>query len=53
VVAVKNLAYNGWIRLMVIDPETSLVSVYERGEWHSRKHVTDTEPPVLEESTAS
>ena len=53
VVAVKNLAYNGWIRLMIIDPETSLVSVYERGEWHSHEHVTDNEHPVLEESSAS
>jgi uncharacterized protein YbcC (UPF0753/DUF2309 family) len=33
VVAVKRLVRNGWIRLLVIDPETSAVYLYDNGEW--------------------
>lgn len=33
VVAVKNLVKNGWIRMLIVDPETRSVSLYERGEW--------------------
>jgi len=53
VVAVKHLVHNGWLRLMIIDPETSVVSVYESGEWHTREHVTANAQPVPEESSAS
>jgi uncharacterized protein YbcC (UPF0753/DUF2309 family) len=53
VVTVKHLVYNGWIRLTIIDPETSMISAYESGEWHTHAHVTDPEHPVLEEASAS
>lgn len=33
VIAVKHLVRNGWIRLLVIDPETGLVTAYEDGQW--------------------
>ena len=33
VVAVKRLVRNEWIRLLIIDPETSMVHLYEDGEW--------------------
>ena len=36
VVAVKNLVRNGWIRLIVIDPETTVTHVYDEGEWLER-----------------
>ncbi len=53
VVAVKHLVHNGWIRLMVVDPETSQVSVYENGAWRLSEHPVATEHPILEESSAS
>jgi len=34
VVSVKYLVRNGWIRLLVIDPESRTVFVYEDGDWH-------------------
>ena len=45
VVAVKNLVKNGWVRLMVMDPETNIVHVYgEEGEWHQlEKSNSDSE----------
>lgn len=46
VVSVKNLVRYGWIRLMVIDPVTSLLHIYEDGDWHSRPH-TDTVKEII------
>jgi len=37
VAVVKRLVRNGWIRLLIVDPETSTVSLYDDGEW--RRHV--------------
>jgi len=36
VVTVKNLVQNAWIRLMIVDPESGEVFVYEDGEWQKR-----------------
>jgi len=44
VVAVKNLVQNDWIRLLIVDPETSEVSVYEDGEW--QKHALHAAEPA-------
>lgn len=38
VVAVKHLVRNGWIRLMVMDPETELIHTYEDEAWHSHPY---------------
>ena len=40
VVAVKRLVRNGWIRLIVIDPETASVRLFDEGDW---RHRPDTE----------
>lgn len=43
VVSVKNLVLNAWIRLMIVDPETGEVSVYQDGEWQTRAlHATES-----------
>jgi uncharacterized protein YbcC (UPF0753/DUF2309 family) len=49
VVTVKNLVQNAWIRLLIVDPESSEVSVFEDGEWqrralHAAEPVTAQEP---------
>jgi uncharacterized protein YbcC (UPF0753/DUF2309 family) len=54
VVTVKRLVLNGWIRLMIIDPETAGVSVYEDGQWHKQQHPSTVPAHAsLEESSAS
>lgn len=35
VVAVKRLVHNGWVRLLVVDPETRRAHLYEAGAWHT------------------
>jgi len=36
VVAVKRLVHNGWIRLLIVDPEAAVIAQYEDGEWTTR-----------------
>jgi len=45
VVAVKRLVRNGWIRLLVIDPESSAVHLYDNGEWRSQDYADHTDVP--------
>ena len=53
VTAVKNLVRNAWIRMLIVDPETGSVSLYERGEWKHNYQIP-TEPEAKpEESLAS
>lgn len=53
VAAVKNLVRNGWIRLVVIDPEAVTVCIYEDGEWRQRPYVVTAGSSQLQESSAS
>ncbi|MFA9462439.1 DUF2309 domain-containing protein [Thiohalorhabdus methylotrophus] len=50
VISVKQLVRNGWIRLLVIDPETGTVTTYEDGEWLSQPFADSQ--PILEETSA-
>ena len=52
VVTVKNLVQNAWIRLLIVDPESGEVSVFEDGEWqkralHAAESVTEQESAPL------
>jgi uncharacterized protein YbcC (UPF0753/DUF2309 family) len=49
VVAVKRLVRNGWIRLLIIDPETATICQYDSGQWYRRPHGADAENATLEE----
>jgi len=53
VVAVKYLVRNGWIRLMIIDPETATVFVYADGDWHKQACADEFTAAIPEESCAS
>ena len=53
VVAVKYLVRNGWIRLMIIDPEAAAVFIYEDGDWHKQSCAYEVSPEYPEESRAS
>ena len=53
VVAVKYLVRNGWVRLMVIDPETAKIHTYEDDAWHSCPHTNSYESALPKESSVS
>lgn len=36
VATIKHLVHNGWIRMVIVDPETQLFHVFEDGEWRQR-----------------
>lgn len=41
---VRELVQNGWIRLLVIDPETDSVSLFERGRWSAQSWPCEADP---------
>jgi uncharacterized protein YbcC (UPF0753/DUF2309 family) len=53
VVSVKYLVRNGWIRLLVIDPESQTVFVYEDGDWREQSCTRETSSTYPKESIAS
>lgn len=53
VVSVKYLVRNGWIRLMIIDPETADVFIYENGDWHSWADTNGVSSAYPQESRVS
>ena len=44
VVKVKNLVHNAWIRLVILDPETGFIQLFEDGGW--RRLDGPAAPPV-------
>ena len=53
VIAIKRLVQNGWIRMLVIDPETTRVHLYEHGAWCDLHAGTSAPPEFQLELTAS
>jgi len=53
VVAAKNLVKNAWIRMLIVDPETHNVSLYERGEWKHNYQLSTELAAKPEETLAS
>ena len=53
VVAAKNLVRNGWIRMLIVDPETRNVSLFERGEWKHNYQLSTELAAKPEENLAS
>jgi uncharacterized protein YbcC (UPF0753/DUF2309 family) len=52
VAPVRNLVRNGWIRMMVFDPEAAAVFVYDEGDWRRRSLIGTTETACLEEANS-
>lgn len=52
VVAIKRLVRNGWIRLLIVDPETATVCQYDDGNWTTRAFVEpdQAQEPILQEA---
>ncbi len=53
VVSVKRLVRNGWVRALIIDPETGLKHIFEGGEWVLLPISAETEVSLSEELTES
>ncbi len=53
VVSVKTLVRNHWIRMLIIDPETRTVHLYEDGDWHEQPCAVASVSGYSEESHAS
>lgn len=53
VVAAKNLVRNGWIRMLIVDPETGKVSLFERGDWTHDYQLSNELAAKPEETLAS
>jgi uncharacterized protein YbcC (UPF0753/DUF2309 family) len=49
VVTVKNLVQNAWIRLLIVDPESGEVSLFEDGVWQNSA-LSTAEPVTAQES---
>jgi uncharacterized protein YbcC (UPF0753/DUF2309 family) len=49
VVTVKRLVRNGWIRLLIVDPETATLCHYEDGEWRRQAYTETGGQPALQE----
>ena len=48
--AAKNLVKNAWIRMLIVDPETCEVSLFERGEWKHNYQIPSESEAKPEES---
>jgi hypothetical protein len=47
VAAVNRLVRNSWIRLLVIDPEASALSLYDKGEWRRQTYSGAPDVPTF------
>jgi len=50
VAIVRKLLMNGWIRLMVIDPETKQIHVHNKGQWQAFTDMQNAEKIIDEEA---
>ena len=53
VAVVRKLLSNGWIRLLIIDPESGKTHVYSRRQWHEYGVLPDANHVIVEEAIAS
>ncbi len=47
IVKVRNLVYNGWIRMVIADPQTGIFHLFEDGSWQQQR-VGATRPASVE-----
>ena len=53
VAVVRKLLNNGWIRLLIIDPETGKTHIHAKGQWHDYQKSLNADYTVSEEAIAS
>ncbi|MEK8089736.1 DUF2309 domain-containing protein [Thermithiobacillus plumbiphilus] len=49
---VKNLVYKGWIRMVIVDPDSHIFHIFEDGEWRQRVSRTSGSTVEAKESAA-
>jgi len=52
VAVVRRLLNNGWIRLLVVDPETGKIHTHSGGQWHEQKQLTHADNATDKEAIA-
>ena len=50
VAVVRRLLNNGWIRMLVVDPETHTIHVHSHGEWHERPGISNVDQVIDKEA---
>jgi len=53
VAVVRKLLNNGWIRFLIVDPESGKTHVHSKGQWHEHQKSSNAEQVQFEEETAS
>ncbi|WP_455366787.1 putative inorganic carbon transporter subunit DabA, partial [Kaarinaea lacus] len=53
VAVVRKLLNNGWIRLLIIDPESGKTHVYFKRQWHEYGEPSNASHVIVEEAIAS
>lgn len=53
VAVVRKLLNNGWIRLLIIDPESGKTHVYSKRQWHEYGVMPNADHVIVEEAIAS
>lgn len=52
VLSIRRLVRNGWIRMLVLDPETGETHIFDSGDWRSLSHLrADVEPTIQDACT--
>lgn len=50
--AIKNLVYNGWVRMAIVDPETRDYYVFQHDDWQQPARLPDSGPHTIKEHIA-
>ena len=50
---VRRLLNNGWIRVLIVDPESGKVHVHAKGQWYEHEKSVNTDHAIIEEANVS
>ncbi|MDX8385314.1 MAG: DUF2309 domain-containing protein [Gallionella sp.] len=53
VAVVRRFLNKGWIRFLIIDPESGKIYVYSNGQWQEQESLSIADPVIVEEVNAS
>lgn len=50
VLSIRRLVRNGWIRMLVLDPETGEIHLFDSGDWRSLSHLQADVKPTIQDA---
>ena len=50
VLSIRRLVRNGWIRMLVLDPETGEIHLFDNGDWRSLSHLQADVKPTTQDA---